>query len=50
MIKSQVSILNLKALYNILFEQKDSLKFEIYNFESELDLIQNNKKHFSYNK
>jgi len=47
MIKSQVSILNLKALYNILFEQKDSLKFEIYNFESELDLIQNNKKNTS---
>ena len=47
MIKSQVSILNLKILYNILFEHKDLLKFEIYNFENELDLIQKNKKNMS---
>ena len=43
MSKSQVSILNLKVLYNILFEIKENFKFEILNFESETDLIKNNK-------
>ena len=43
MSKSQVSILNLKALYNILFEIKENFKFEILNFESETDFIKSNK-------
>ena len=43
MSKSQVSILNLKALYNILFEIRENFKFEILNFESETDLIKSNK-------
>ena len=47
MSKSQVSILNLKALYNILFEIKENFKFEILNFESETDLIKSNKSNNS---
>ena len=43
MSKSKVSILNLKALYNILFEISENFKFEILNFESETDLIESNK-------
>ena len=43
MSKSQVSILNLKPLYNILFEIRENFKFEILNFESETDLIKSNK-------
>ena len=43
MSKSQVIILNLKALYNILFEIRENFKFEILSFESETDLINNNK-------
>ena len=43
MSKSQVSILNLKALYNVLFEIRENFKFEILNFESETDLIKSNK-------
>ena len=43
MSKSQVSILNLKALYNILFEIRENFKFEILNFENETDLIKSNK-------
>ena len=43
MSKSQVSILNLKVLYNILFEIKENFKFEILNFESETDFIKSNK-------
>ena len=42
MSKSQVSILNLKALYNILFEIRENFKFEILNFESEIDFIKSN--------
>ena len=38
MSKSQVTILNFKALYNILFEIKDSLKFEIYNCDDKVHL------------
>ena len=41
MFKSQVSILNLKTLYNILFEVRDNFKFEIFNFENKADLIKN---------
>ena len=47
MSKSQVSILNLKVLYNILFEIKENFKFEILNFESETDLIKSNKSNNS---
>ena len=43
MSKSQVSILNLKALYNILFEIRENFNFEILNFENEIDLIKSNK-------
>ena len=43
MSKSQLSILNFKALYNILFEIRENFKFEILSFESEKDLIKNNK-------
>ena len=43
MSKSQVIILNLKALYNILFEIRENFKFEILNFENETDLIKSNK-------
>ena len=43
MSKSQVSILNLKALYNVLFELKDNFKFELLNFQNEEDLIKRNK-------
>ena len=43
MSKSQVSILNLKVLYNVLFEIRENFKFEILNFESETDLIKSNK-------
>ena len=43
MSKSKVSILNLKALYNILFAISENFKFEILNFESETDLIKSNK-------
>ena len=43
MSKSQVSILNLKTLYNILFEIRENFKFEILSFESETDLIKSNK-------
>ena len=42
MSKTQVSILNLKALYNILFEIRENFKFEILNFENETDLIKSN--------
>jgi len=38
MSKSQVTILNFNALYNILFEIKDTLKFEIYNCDDEVKL------------
>ena len=47
MSKSQVSILNFKVLYNILFEIKDILKFEILNFETEDELIKKNKENNS---
>ena len=38
MSKSQVTILNFEALYNILFEIKDILKFEIYNCDDKVKL------------
>tara|TARA_S200000501_G_C20545553_1_gene622088 strand:- start:84 stop:653 length:570 start_codon:yes stop_codon:yes gene_type:complete len=38
MSKSQVSILNLKSLYNVLFEIKDIIKFEVINYHNEEDL------------
>ena len=47
MSKSQVSILNFKVLYNILFEIKDVLKFEILNFETEDELVKKNKENNS---
>ena len=43
MSKSQVTILNFKALYNILFEIKDTLKFEIYNCDDEVKLKKEQK-------
>ncbi len=44
MSKSQVSILNLNTLYNILFEVKETLKFDVLNFENEADLLENIKE------
>ncbi len=47
MSKSEVSILNFKVLYNILFEIKDVLKFDILNFENETALIKKRKENNS---
>ena len=46
MFKSQVNILNFKTLYNILFEIKDFLKFEVVNYDAKEELL----KHYKENK
>ena len=44
MIKPVVNILNFKVLYNILFEIKDILKFDIKNYDNEKEITQIFKK------
>ncbi len=44
MSKSQVTILNFKALYNILFEIKDTLKFKISNCDDKVQLNKEQKE------
>ena len=44
MIKPVVNILNFKVLYNILFEIKDILKFDIKNYDNEKEITQILKK------
>ena len=44
MSKPQVNILNFKGLYNILFELKDVLKFDVLSLDSEDVLIEQNKE------
>ncbi len=44
MSNSYISILNFKTLYNIFFELKDFINFEVKNFDSEIDLIKKTKE------
>ncbi len=44
MFKSQVNILNFKTLYNILFEIKDFLKFEVINYDAKEELLKQYKE------
>ncbi len=44
MSKSQVTILNFKILYNILFELNDVIKFEVLFSDNEEDFIKKNKE------
>ena len=43
MTRSKVIILNLKGLYNVLFELKDFFKFELFYQEKEADLYEQKK-------
>ena len=40
MVKQSVSIVNFQILYNILYEVKEILRFEVINFEKEQDFIE----------
>ena len=44
MSKSAVYILNFKALYNIIYEIKNFFNFDLFDFENEKDLINQQKK------
>ena len=44
MSKPQVNILNFTGLYNILFELRDVLKFDVLSLHSEEELIRQNKE------
>ena len=42
--KSAVYILNLEDLYNIIFEIKNFLNFDLLNFQDEKSLLEDRKK------
>ena len=42
--KSAVYILNLEDLYNIIFEIKNFLNFDLLNFQDEKSLLEDQKK------
>ena len=42
--KSAVYILNLEDLYNIIFEIKNFLNFDLLNFQDEKSLLEDKKK------
>ncbi len=44
MSKSAVYILNLKVLYNIIYEIKNFFNFDLFDFENEKDLLNEQKK------
>ena len=44
MSKPSVYIINFKVLYNIIFEIKQFLNFDLFDFENEKDVIDDQKK------
>ena len=44
MSKSAVYILNFKVLYNIIYEIKNFFNFDLFDFENEKDLLNEQRK------